>query len=65
MRARALGRWGSINLISIIIIIILLLLLSSSSSTINTIQRYCQVSVQLHEECFVVPSALITHSLQS
>ena len=31
----------------------------------NTIQLYCQVSIQLHEECFVVPSTLITHSLQS
>ena len=30
-----------------------------------TIQLYCQVSLQLHEECFVVPSTLITHSLQT
>ena len=26
------------------------------------IHFYCQVSVQLHKECFVVPSTLITHS---
>ena len=26
--------------------------------TYNTIQLYCQVSIQLHEECFVVPSDL-------
>ena len=31
----------------------------------NTIQVYCQVSIQLHEECCVVPSTLMTHSLQS
>ena len=33
----------------------------------NTIQLYCQVSIQLHEECFVVPSTLITcmYPLQS
>ena len=31
----------------------------------NTTQLYCQVSIQLHKECFVVPSTLITHSLQS
>ena len=31
----------------------------------NTIQLYCQVLIQLHEECFVVPSSLITHSHQS
>ena len=32
----------------------------------NTIiQLYCQVSIQFHEECFVVPSTLITHSLPS
>ena len=36
----------------------------------NTIQyavqyNYCPVSIQLHGECFVVPSTLITHSLQS
>ena len=31
----------------------------------DTIELYCQVSVQLHEECFVVPGTLITHSLQS
>ena len=33
--------------------------------SLNTIQLYCQVSIQLHEECFVVPSSLITHSHQS
>ena len=31
----------------------------------NTIQLYCQVSVQLHLEFFVVLSTLITHSHQS
>ena len=31
----------------------------------NTIQLYLQVSIQFHEECVVVPSTLITHSLQS
>ena len=29
----------------------------------TTIQLDCQVSIQLHEECFVVPSTLVTHSL--
>ena len=27
----------------------------------NTVQVYCQVSVQLHEECFVVPSTQTWH----
>ena len=35
---------------------VLLMLLGDTS----TIQLYCQVSIQLHEECFVVPSILIT-----
>ena len=30
-----------------------------------TIQLYCQVSIQLHDKCFVVPGTLISHSLQS
>ena len=27
----------------------------------NTIQLYCQVSIQFHKECFMVPGTLITH----
>ena len=30
-----------------------------------TLQLYCQVSIQLLKECFVMPSTLITHSRQS
>ena len=30
-----------------------------------TIQLYCQVSMQLHKECFVVPGTLFTHSHQT
>ena len=31
----------------------------------NTIQLYCQVSIQLHEECFVVPSTQTSRQLST
>ena len=40
------------------------LLAAWSVADSGTIQLYCQVSIQLYEECFVVPSTLITPSFQ-
>ena len=35
----------------------------NNSIPLYTVQLYCQVSIQLVEECFVVPGTLIIHSL--